>query len=82
MLNAEFGMLNDRSRSRGRMLNVRNGNARVHAVHLAHRGRVERQALYQGCPQQVAGFFLAAQQVEVADILAAGVYVPADFDTK
>ena len=87
MLNAEFGMLNGRRWNTGRsglrrMLNVRNGNARVHAVHLAHRGRFERQALFQGCPQQVAGFFFAAQQVEVADILAAGVYVPADFDTK
>ena len=60
------------------MLNGRGGNARVHAVHLG----VKRQALFQGCPQQVAGFLFAAQQVEVADILAAGVYVPADFDTK
>ena len=71
MLNAEFGMRNGRGR-----------NVRVHAVHLAHRGRFARQALFQGCPQQVAGFFFAAQQVEVADILAAGIYVPADFDTK
>ena len=61
MLNAEFGMLNDRSSSLSRF---------------------ERQALFEGCPQQVAGFFFAAQQVEVADVLAAGVYVPADFDTK
>ena len=46
------------------------------------RGSFKRQALLQGCPQQVAGFFFAAQQVEVADVLASGVYVPADFDTK
>ena len=71
MLNAEFGMRNGRGR-----------NVKVHAVPLGHLGRFERQALFQGCSQQVAGFFLAAQQVEIADVLAAGVYVPADFDTK
>ena len=46
------------------------------------RGSFERQTLFEGCAQQVAGFLFAAQQVEVADVLAAGVYVPADFDTK
>ena len=66
MLNAEFGMLNDRRKNAG-------GSGL---------SRFKRQALFQGCPQQVAGFFFAAQQVEVADVLAAGVYVPADFDTK
>ena len=83
MLNAEFGMLNDRRRNGlSGMLNGRGGNDRVHVVPLVHRGRFKRQALFEGCPQQVAGFFLSAQQVEVANVLAAGIYVPADFDTK
>ena len=92
MLNAEFGMLNGRRWNTGRSGGERPAFAgaksllrRRKAIVFGGGGclsRFERQALFQGCPQQVAGFFFAAQQVEVADILAAGIYVPADFDTK